>query len=219
MATSVTEPALVTAWSGGRRALGRDPVFGPWVRRIGTIRLVDTAEAGDPFAYLTRAICYQQLAGKAAATIHGRVVDSLKGDVTPGKVLRVRESTLRRAGLSRNKLAAIRDLASKIRSGEVEVHDLEEQPDDEVVRRLTRVRGIGDWTAHMYLMFRMHRPDVWPTGDLGVRQGYAKAHGLSDPPTAKELAPLGETYRPWRSAAAFYCWRILETELPEAEPS
>lgn len=214
MATTTTEPKLVTAWTGGRRALGRDPDFGPWVKEIGTIRLADTSEVGEPFAYLTRAICYQQLAGKAAATIHGRVIDALKGDVSPKKVLRVRETTLRKAGLSRNKLAAIRDLATKIASGEVEVHDLADQPDDEIVRRLTQVRGIGEWTAQMYLMFRLHRPDVWPTGDLGVRQGFAKVRRMETAPTAKELGPLGEAYRPWRSAAAFYCWRILETELP-----
>jgi 3-methyladenine DNA glycosylase/8-oxoguanine DNA glycosylase len=206
-----TDSKWVTAWSAGRRKLGRDPAFGPWVRRIGTIRLPRTTE--DPFYYLARTICYQQLAGRAAATIHGRFVDALGGEVTPDRVLRVRETTLRKAGLSGNKLRAIRDLAAKIRSGEVEVHDLAGQPDDEVVRRLTGVWGIGEWTAQMYLMFRLERPDVWPTGDLGVRAGYAKAHGLADPPSHVELEPLGEAYRPWRSAAAFYCWRILETEL------
>lgn len=213
MATeAATEPKWVTAWTGGRRKLGRDPVMGPWVREIGTIKLPEMTD--EPFFYLARTICYQQLAGAAAATIHGRFVTALKGEVTPAKVLRARETTLRKAGLSRNKLAAIRDLADKIHSGEVEVHDLCDQPDDEVVSRLVKVRGIGEWTAQMYLMFRLHRPDVWPTGDLGVRAGYAKAHELDPPPTAKELEPLGEAYRPWRSAAAFYCWRILETELP-----
>ena len=213
MATySPTDPVWTTAWTGGRRKLGRDPVFGPWVRKIGTIRLVEMSE--EPFFYLARTICYQQLAGKAAATIHGRFVEALEGDVTPARVLRKRETTLRKAGLSRNKLAAIRDLASKISSGEVEVHDLDDQDDDEVIRRLVQVRGIGEWTAQMYLMFRLYRPDVWPTGDLGVRAGFARAHGLDPAPTANELAPLGEPYRPWRSAAAFYCWRILETELP-----
>ncbi len=201
----------MAAWTGGRRKLGRDPVMGPWVKRIGTIRLPRTTE--DPFFYLARTICYQQLAGKAAATIHRRFVEALKGEVTPAKVLRTRETTLRKAGLSRNKMAAIRDLATRIRSGEVEVHDLENQPDEEVIRRLVLVKGIGEWTAQMYLMFRLYRSDVWPTGDLGVRAGYAKAHGLSVPPTAKQLAQLGDEYRPWRSAAAFYCWRILETEL------
>lgn len=201
----------MAAWTGGRRKLGRDPVLGPWVKRIGTIRLPRTTE--DPFFYLARTICYQQLAGKAAATIHRRFVEALKGEVTPAKVLRTRETTLRKAGLSRNKMAAIRDLATRIRSGEVEVHDLEDQPDEEVIRRLVLVKGVGEWTAQMYLMFRLYRSDVWPTGDLGVRAGYAKAHGLGVPPTAKQLARLGDEYRPWRSAAAFYCWRILETEL------
>jgi 3-methyladenine DNA glycosylase/8-oxoguanine DNA glycosylase len=206
------EPRWITAWTGGRRSLGRDPVFGPWVRKIGTIRLADVGE--EPFFHLARTICYQQLAGKAAATIHGRFVGALKGSVTPKSVLAAPEARLREAGLSRNKLAAIRDLAQKIRSGEVEVHDLEDQPDEEVVRRLTRVKGIGEWTAQMYLMFRLRRPDVWPVGDLGVRQGFARAHGLDEAPTARDLEPLGEPYRPWRSAAAFYCWRILETEVP-----
>ncbi len=212
MATYASEdPKWTAAWTGGRRKLGRDPVFGPWVRQIGTVYLAETTE--KPFFYLARTICYQQLAGAAAATIHGRFVEALKGEVTPDSVLRVRETTLRGAGLSANKLAAIRDLASKVRSGAVQVHDLHDQPDDEVVRRLVQVRGIGAWTAQMYLMFRLRRPDVWPTGDLGVRAGYARAHGLAEAPTAKALEPLGDRYRPWRSAAAWYCWRILETEL------
>ena len=208
----MTDFVLETVWTGGRRKLGKDPIFGPWAKQIGTIRLPVSEE--PPFYYLVRAICYQQLAGKAARTIHGRVVDALRGDVSPPKVLRVRETTLRRAGLSGNKLAAIRDLATKVRSGEVEVHDLEQQPDDEIVRRLVTVRGIGVWTAQMYLMFRLHRPDVWPVGDLGVRAGYAKVHALEPYPTAKELEPLGDIYSPWRSAAAWYCYRVLDTELP-----
>ena len=206
------DPEWTTIWTGGRRQLGRDPVLGPWVKKVGTIRVPVMDD--DPFPYLARTICYQQLAGRAAQTIHGRFVDAVKGEVTPAKILRVQETTLRKAGLSRAKLAAIRDLASKILSGEVEVHDLADQASDEVIRRLTRVRGIGVWTAQMYLMFRMHRPDIWPTGDLGVRNGYAKAHDLQSAPTARELEPLGDDYRPWRSAAAFYCWRILETDLP-----
>jgi DNA-3-methyladenine glycosylase II len=183
-------------------------VFGPWVKRAGAIRVPVHGEA--PFFYLARGICYQQLAGAAAKTIHGRFVDALGGDVSPGKVLRVREPTLRKAGLSAAKLAAIRDLATKVKSGEVEVHDLEDQSDDEVVRRLTLVRGIGPWTAHMYLMFRLHRPDVWPVGDYGVRAGYATIHGMKKHPTPKRLEQLGEAYRPWRSAAAWYCWRAVD---------
>lgn len=182
------------------------------MRRIGTIRVPTFTE--EPFYYLARAIVYQQLATAAARTIHGRFIEALGGEVTPAKVLRTREARLRRAGLSGNKLAAIRDLAGKVRSGQVDVSDLEVQPDEEVVRRLTLVRGIGPWTAHMYMMFRLHRPDVWPVGDLGVRSGFAKIHALAEAPTQKELEPLGDAYRPWRSAAAWYCWRALETELP-----
>jgi DNA-3-methyladenine glycosylase II len=200
--------ALDTIWTGGRRKLGRDPAFAPWVKRAGAIRVPVHTE--EPFYYLARAIVYQQLAGAAARTIHGRFVEALAGEVSPAKVLRTRGPTLRKAGLSAAKLSAIRDLATKVKSGEVEVHDLDEQSDDEVVRRLTQVRGIGPWTAQMYLMFRMHRPDVWPVGDLGVRAGFATIHAMKEHPTQKELEPLGDAYRPWRSAAAWYCWRAVE---------
>jgi DNA-3-methyladenine glycosylase II len=183
------------------------------VDRVGPVRVPETSE--DPFPYLARAIVYQQLASKAARTIHGRFVDVLAGDVSPAKVLRVREATLRGAGLSRNKLAAVRDLAVKVRSGEVALDDLQHQSDEEVVRRLTLVKGIGPWTAQMYLMFRLLRPDVWPAGDLGVRAGYAKIHGRPEPPTEREIAALGDRYRPWRSVAAWYCWRALESEAWE----
>jgi DNA-3-methyladenine glycosylase II len=199
---------LQTIWTGGRRKLGLDPVFGPWVKRVGTIRVPVSNE--QPFYYLARAIVYQQLAGAAARTIHGRFIEALNGDVSPERVLRARETTLRKAGLSAAKFAAIRDLATKVRSGEVEVHDLHEQSDDEVVNRLIKVRGIGPWTAQMYLMFRLHRPDVWPVLDYGVRAGFAKIHALDELPGQKQLGPLGDAYRPWRSAAAFYCWRALE---------
>lgn len=201
----------VTLWTGGRKKLLEDPDFGPWVAHVGAIRVPKTTD--EPFFYLARAIIYQQLAGAAARTIHGRFVDALKGEVTPSKLLRVRETTLRKAGLSAAKAAAVRDLAVKVRDGEVAVHDLEEQPNEEIVRRLTTVKGIGPWTAQMYLMFRLHRPDVWPVLDLGVRSGITKILGLESAPGPKEMEPLGDRYRPWRSAAAFYCWRALESEL------
>jgi DNA-3-methyladenine glycosylase II len=198
---------LCTVWTGGRRKLAKDPAFASWVKRGGTIRIPVHHEA--PFYYLARAIVFQQLAGAAARTIHGRFCDALGGDVSPTKVLRVRETTLRKAGLSGAKLAAIRDLATKVKSGEVAVHDLEAQSDEEVIRRLTVVRGIGPWSAQMYLMFRLHRPDVWPVGDLAVRAGFGTIQGMSKPPTEKQLEPLGDAYRPWRSAAAWYCWRAV----------
>jgi DNA-3-methyladenine glycosylase II len=139
-------------------------------------------------------------------------VEALDGSVTPDAVLAAPDEVLRGAGLSRNKLRAMRDLAEKVGSGEVETVDLHEQEDDEVVRRLTRVRGIGPWTAHMFLMFHLQRPDVWPVGDLGVRQGWAHLHGLDEPLAAREMASRGDAYRPWRSAAAWYCWRALEDD-------
>lgn len=202
---------LKTVWGGGRRRLAEDAAFGPWVTRVGTIRVPVATD--DPFSYLARAIIYQQLAVAAARTIHGRFMDALEGDVTPKRVLRTREPRFRAAGLSANKLAAIVDLAHKVTSREVDLSDLHRQTDDAVIDQLTVVRGIGPWTAQMYLMFRLHRPDVWPVGDLGVRAGFAKIQGLAAPPGPKELEPLGERYCPWRSAAAFYCWRALETDI------
>lgn len=187
-------------------ALVADPALRPWVERIGPPRLRRVTE--DAFQYLVRAIVYQQLAGAAAATIHGRLAEALKGRVTPRAVLRAPEERLRGAGLSAGKLAAIRDLAAKAPS--LGLDDLHRLDDDEVTARLTTVRGIGPWTAQMYLIFALRRPDVWPVGDLGVRSGYARIHALSAVPGAKDLLPLGEPYRPWRSAAAWYCWRALE---------
>lgn len=204
-------PAEIVVWQEGTESLARHPVFGPWVDTIGPVRIPRSDEGA--FYYLTRAICYQQLAGAAARTIHGRVLDALAGEVTPERLLETSEDELRAAGLSRNKLKAIRDLAARIRSGELVVDDLGDRSDEEVVERLTGVWGIGEWTAQMYLMFRLRRPDVWPVGDLGVRAGYAKAHGLDPAPTAGELSPKGDAHRPWRSAVAWYSWRILETEL------
>ena len=207
----MTKEELARVWVGGHRKLRRDPAFGPWVRRIGSIHL--PVSDVTPFFYLVRAICHQQLAGKAARTIHGRFIEAVGRDISPENVLRLSESTLRAAGLSGNKLGAIRDLATKIQSGELEVHDLEMRSDEEIVSRLTIVKGIGEWTAHMYLMFRLHRPDVWPVGDLAVRAGYARVQGMAEDLSKKELRPLGDPYRPWRSAAAWYCYRALETEL------
>ena len=143
----MTKEELARVWVGGYKKLKSDPAFGPWVRRIGSIHL--PVSGVTPFFYLVRAICYQQLAGKAARTIHGRFIEAVGRDVSPENVLRLSESTLRGAGLSGNKLGAIRDLAKKIQSGELEVHDLEMRSDEEIVSRLTVVKGIGEWTAHM----------------------------------------------------------------------
>jgi DNA-3-methyladenine glycosylase II len=197
-------------WPEATRLLRTDPAFGPVVRAVGP---VPHPPRQDPyFATLVRSIVYQQLAGKAAATIHGRVVEALGGVVTPEAVTRTPEEALRAAGLSRNKLAAIEDLAAKSLDGTVPLGELERLPDRDVIERLTVVRGVGPWTAQMFLLFRLLRPDVWPVTDLGVRAGWARVLGLEALPGPRELEPLGEPYRPWRSAVAWYCWRALELE-------
>jgi len=163
------------------------------------------------FQALVRSILYQQLAGSAAAAIHGRFVAALDGRVEPDAVLALPEPDMRAAGLSANKAASVRDLAAKVLDGTVvlDPKGLRREPDDEVVARLTTVRGIGRWTAEMFLMFQLRRLDVWPTGDLGVRRGYGLAHGIPMP-APKELEAYGDAYRPYRSVAAWYCWRAVE---------
>ena len=189
-------------------ALSKDPGLGPWVRKIGWPRLRRVTE--PHFPYLVRSIIYQQLAGAAAATIHARFIAALDGTVTPRAIERASDEALRGAGLSRGKLAAIRDLTAK--APKLGLDEMEWLTDEEVEERLTTVRGIGPWTAHMFLMFALRRPDVWPVGDLGVRSGYAWAYDLEETLSAKEMLPRGEVFRPWRSAAAWYCWRVLETD-------
>ncbi len=187
---------------------GRDPVLGRLVAEAGPPRL---GQAESHFATLVRAIVYQQLAGAAAAAIHGRLIAALDGEVEPGRLLSLPYDTLRSVGLSSAKAASLQDLAAKVLDGTVvlDPRGLRAESDAEVVARLSAVRGVGRWTAEMFLMFQLRRLDVWPTGDLGVRRGYGLAWGIATP-TARELEPLGEPYRPYRSVVAWYCWRAAE---------
>ena len=163
------------------------------------------------FAALVRSVLYQQLAGAAAAAIHGRLIAALGDEVTPERLLALPDGTLRSVGLSANKAASLQDLATKVLDGTVVLNPpkLRAESDAEVVARLSTVRGIGKWTAEMFLMFQLRRLDVWPTGDLGVRKGFGLAWGIPTP-TAKELDPLGDPFRPYRSVVAWYCWRAAE---------
>jgi DNA-3-methyladenine glycosylase II len=198
----------------GTAALVRQaPEFAPFVEAHGPADLRRARPRRTHFAELARAICFQQLAGAAARTIHGRFELALDGDVTPEGVLALPVESMRAAGLSANKTASIRDLAEKVVGGEVELDRVAKLSDDEIIRELTLVRGIGRWTAEMFLMFQLGRLDVWPVGDLGVRKGYAAIHGRADLPRPKELESLGEPLRPYRSLAAWYCWRAADTEL------
>jgi DNA-3-methyladenine glycosylase II len=179
------------------------------VERAGPMRLARPQDSH--FAALVHSIVYQQLAGSAARAIHARLVAALDGVVEPTALLALPDGSLRAAGLSANKAASLRDLAAKVLDGTVvlDSRGLARESDEEVAARLTKVRGIGEWTAHMFLLFRLRRLDVWPTGDLGVRRGFGLAWGVPMP-SARELAPLGEPFRPYRSVVAWYCWRACE---------
>jgi DNA-3-methyladenine glycosylase II len=166
------------------------------------------------FAELVRAICYQQLAGAAARAIHGRLEARFDGEPTPATVLAASEASLRAVGLSTSKARSIQDLAAKVEDGVVQLDRVGRLDDDEIVRELTLVRGIGRWTAEMFLIFQLGRLDVWPVDDFGVRKGYARIHRLADPPTPRALEALGERYRPYRTVAAWYCWRAADTVTP-----
>jgi DNA-3-methyladenine glycosylase II len=187
----------------------RDAVLAGLVEAAGPIRI--GRRTGSHFAGLVEAIVYQQLAGPAASAIHRRLVAALDEDVQPEALLALSDETLRAAGLSANKARSLRDLAAKVLDGTVVLspRGLSRQSDEEVIARLSTVRGIGPWTAQMFLMFRLRRLDVWPTGDFGVRQGYGLAWNVPTP-TARELEPLGDPYRPYRTVVAWYCWRAVE---------
>jgi len=169
------------------------------------------------FAALVRSVTYQQLAGPAAAAIHGRLVAALGDEVTPEGMLALSPEAMRAAGLSGNKAASLRDLSAKVLDGTVvlDPRGLWREGDEEVITRLSSVRGIGRWSAEMFLMFQLRRLDVWPTGDLGVRRGFGVAWGMPMP-TPRQLEPLGEPFRPYRSVVAWYCWRASELELGTA---
>jgi DNA-3-methyladenine glycosylase II len=188
---------------------GNDPVIARLVEDAGLPTLPVAAESH--FATLVRSIVYQQLAGAAARAIHGRLVLALQQDVTAQRVLATPTQVLRECGLSMRKVESLQDLAVKASDGTVvlEPRRLARLDDEEIITRLSTVKGIGRWSAQMFLMFQLRRPDVWPVGDLGVRKGYALAWNVATP-TPKALDALGEPYRPYRSVVAWYCWRAVE---------
>jgi DNA-3-methyladenine glycosylase II len=196
--------------SEGERVLARrDPVMKRLIKQAGP-SVIGSRRSRSSFESLVRAIVFQQLAGKAATAIYGRVVVLFPGGrVTPENVMAVSDVKLRSAGLSAAKVASIRDFATKALDGSVPLRTLGRLQDEEIIERLVAVRGIGRWTAEMFLLFQLGRPDVWPVGDLGVRNGYRIAYELPEMPTAKELGPLGDRYKPYRSYAAWYCWQAV----------
>jgi DNA-3-methyladenine glycosylase II len=185
----------------------RDAVMAAHIARVGPCQI--RPGQGDYFEALARSIVYQQLAGRAAAAIHARFVDAVGGRVTPAAVLATTSEALRGAGLSGAKAVSIVDLATKASDGTVPLDGIEGFDDEEIVRRLVTVRGIGRWTAEMFLLFELRRLDVWPTLDLGVQQGLKLIYGMEERPTPKQMAPMGDPFRPYRTIPAWYAWQAV----------
>jgi len=197
-------------YAKARRTLARrDPVLRDLMRRHGACGLAD-AQHEDPFRALVHAIISQQLSSKASATIERRFDALFDGRPAPGAVANEPDERLRAVGLSGQKLRYIRDLCARIQDGAVDLAALDHLPDEAVVTALTQVKGIGRWTAEMFLMFRLHRPDVLPVGDLGIVKAVQRAYGLRKVPTPERLTRLGEPWRPYRSVACWYLWASLD---------
>ena len=205
------EAALAAAT---KKLARRDPVMAGLVKQHGPCRLGDRLGRRSNFGALVESVVYQQLAGTAARAIYARLCAAVGDPPTPEGVLGAGDGALRGAGLSGSKAACVEALAEAAVAGQLGLDEVERLSDDEVVARLSAVRGIGRWTAEMFLIFQLGRLDVWPVGDYGVRKGYARAYGLADLPTPKALTALGEPLRPYRSVAAWYCWRATEATLP-----
>lgn len=199
-----------TPTQASRRLAESDPVFADLVARHGPPRLRRRPKVDERFEVLARAIAYQQLAGRAAGAIWSRVRALVDGRFDASRVARLSIAELRGAGLSATKAAAVADLAAHVDRGVLDLGVLGRRGDDEVIAALVEVRGIGRWTAEMFLMNALRRPDVWPVTDYGVRLGWAYAHGLDAPPAPAQLEEDGERLRPHRSMAAWYCWREVE---------
>ena len=184
-----------------------DPVLSAIIKRVGAYEI----RFREPnFESLVKAIVYQQLSGKVAAVIYDRVLAAVKGQMTPAEVLKLRPARMRKLGLSKQKTEYIRDLARQTRDRRVAFEELAVLPDQEVIERLTQVKGIGVWTVHMFLIFALRRNDVLPTGDLGIRNAIRKAYGLEELPTPGEIEAMAVRWRPYCSVASWYLWRSLE---------
>lgn len=188
-----------------------DPELGAFIERIGPMEL-SPGRYRTPFEALLRAIAYQQLSGKAAATIHGRVLDLFpRRRPTADRLLALEESRLRKAGLSRNKIRAVRELAERSRDGTVpSARQIRGLADDDIMERIVRVRGVGRWTVEMLLIFDLGRPDVLPVDDLGIRKGFRTIYGMKRLPAERTMMRRGKRWRPYRSAASWYLWRAAD---------
>lgn len=197
-------------YAKARRILARrDPVMRDLMRQFGECGLA-SAQRTDPFRALLHAIIAQQLSTKAAATIEARFAALFDGRPTVAAIAAMPDDRLREVGISPQKLGYIRDLCARTLDGSLALADLERLSDEEVIAALTSVKGIGRWTAEMFLMFRLHRPDVLPVGDLGIVKAVQRAYKLRLAPTPVRLSRLGENWRPYRSVACWYLWASLD---------
>ncbi len=193
-----------------RHLMRHDPKLGALIKRFGPCGLA-TSRKIDRFAMTVRSIVSQQLSAKAASTIHGRVLEALKpGKATPANILALEQDRLRACGMSWAKIASVRDLASKISEGSLALDALDELDDEAVIEALTAVRGIGRWSAEMFLIFRLGRPDILPVGDVGVQRAMRRLYGLRKHPSPSRMTQLARPWRPYRSVACWYLWRSLD---------
>jgi DNA-3-methyladenine glycosylase II len=200
-----------------RLLMRRDPVLGAVIKRIGPCGLAGR-QRPDHLNALVGAIVSQQLSTKAAATIFGRFI-ALFPDAEPlsaAAIDRVGDDALRSVGFSGQKVSYLRDLCGRIADGRLQLQELDDLPDDVVIERLTAVKGFGRWTAEMFLMFRLHRPDVLPVADLGIVKAVQQLYGLRKPPKAERILAIGEVWRPYRSVASWYLWQTLHARTAPA---
>jgi DNA-3-methyladenine glycosylase II len=184
-----------------------DPVMRAIIERVGAYRI----EYGEPtFHSLAESILYQQLNGKAAVTIFKRFTEQTGDPVTPEGILKLTDAQMRAVGLSKQKTAYLRDLAEKTKAGLLDFHQLETLSDDEVIAHLTQVKGVGVWTAHMFLIFTLRRPDILPTGDYGVQMAIKKYYRKRKLPKPKDMEKIAKAWEPYRSIACWYLWRSLD---------
>jgi DNA-3-methyladenine glycosylase II len=205
----VKDPAA--AFEKGRRHLmRRDPKLGAHIKKMGRRR--PDFDPRDPFHSLVGAVISQQLSTKAADTIERRVIELLGGPkhLTPSSLLAADQAALRAAGLSWPKISYLRDLSEHVLDGRLDLHGLKHKTDEEIVVAITAIKGFGRWSAEMFLMFCLHRPDVFPVGDLGIVKGVQQLTGMKKRPKPRTMTRAAESWKPYRSIASWYLWRLLE---------
>lgn len=188
-----------------------DPILATIIERLGEYKI---SYREPVFATLVRAIIFQQLNGKAALTIFNRLLEAAGGELTPDSVLKLRAATLRKAGLSRQKISYIHDLARRTQAGELDFAALPSLSEKEIIERLTKVKGIGVWSAHMFLIFALRRENVLPVGDYGVRAAIQRAYKKRKLPSPRQMEKIARPWHPYCSVAAWYLWRSLDTKTP-----